>query len=113
MVPDNICHFLRNAIHCSAYTHVVFCWVMYQQEIIDYLLNVIPTESCHVKVISLTCDEASLQARLMQDIADGRCTADILERSTARLPLYQALDSVKLDTSGKSPEAVVKEIPAI
>ena len=37
MVLDNICHLLNNFLACSAYEHVIFCWVLHQQEILDTL----------------------------------------------------------------------------
>lgn len=35
MVMDNIVYMLNSFIHCSAYQHIIFCWVMHEQSIID------------------------------------------------------------------------------
>ena len=113
MVVDNICHLLNNFIHCSAYENIIFCWVMHEQSIIDNILENLKTENCAVKEISLICDEIQLKQRLMKDIHEGIREVDIIERSIARLPLYQKLGTVKIDTSGKRVETVVKEILAI
>ncbi len=110
MVLDNICYLLNNFIHCSAYENIVFCWVMHEQSIIDDILKKIDTEGCIVKAISLVCDEVSLKKRLEEDINKGIRTPEIIERSIARLPLYQKLESIKIDTADKCVEAVVGEI---
>lgn len=110
MVLDNICYLLNNFIHCSAYEHVIFCWVMHQQEIIDEIVENLDIQHCTVKAISLICDEDTLKKRLQKDIDDGLRTADVAERSIGRMPLYRALHTVKIDTSRKSVEAVAKEI---
>ena len=71
MVMDNICHILNNFIHCSAYSNVIFCWVMHQQEIIDEIVSALDTENVRVISISLTCSEYSLKNRLESDICAG------------------------------------------
>lgn len=113
MVMDNICHLLNNFLRCSAYENVIFCWVMHEQAIIDAILGRLDCETCDVKCISLLADEGTLRARLELDIAKGSRTADVIGRSVARLPLYQALDTVKLDTSGKTVQEVAAEIEAL
>ena len=39
MVTENICFLLNNFLRCSAYDHVIFCWVLHQQAILDGLLS--------------------------------------------------------------------------
>ena len=99
MVLDNICHLLNNFLACSAYEHVVFCWVLHQQEILDTLLSRLDTHACRVHLLSLVCDEKTLTERLEKDIAAGLRTADVLERARAYLPLYDALSTQKVDTT--------------
>ena len=110
MVLDNICHLLNNFIHCSAYENIIFCWVMHQQSIINGILENLDTEGCTVKVISLVCDEESLKKRLQKDIDSGIRPKDVLGRSIVRIPLYQELNTVKVETSCKSIETIAKEI---
>ena len=110
MVHDNIAHVLNNFINCPVYENIVFCWVMHEQDIIDRILKSICTDGCQVVNISLTCDETSLIRRLEKDIKSGKRTADIIERSVARLPLYEKLNTIKINTSDKSAEAVANEI---
>lgn len=110
MVIDNICHVLNNFLHCSAYENVIFCWVMHEEAIIRSILDRLSTSACDVKCISLLSDTDSLIARLEGDIQRGIRTADVIERSLARLPLYHALPTIKIDTSRKSISEIASEI---
>lgn len=102
MVMDNICYMLNNFLHCSAYEHVLFCWVMHEQGIIDELVGRLDLQDCRVKTISLVCSEESLKKRLQGDIDAGIRTADAISRSCERLPLYQRLHTEKIDVSALS-----------
>lgn len=113
MVVHNICYLLNSFIHCSAYENVIFCWVMHEQSIIDGIINELDTENCIVKKISLTVDEMNLQQRLKADMARNICTADVIDRSVARIPMYQALDTIKIETSNKTVREIVDEIMAL
>lgn len=113
MVVDNICHLLNNFIHCSAYENIIFCWVMHQQDIINSLLEKLDIKQCKVKVISLICDGETLKSRLQKDIDNGIRTADVIERSIERIPLYKELKTIKIDTTSKGIKTVAKEILAI
>lgn len=110
MVLDNICYLLNNFIKCTAYENVVFCWVMHEQNIIDEILKRVDTSDCNVKLISLTCNESALTARLRSEIINDIRTKDIISRSLERLPLYENLNTVKIDNSNKSIDNVVEEI---
>ena len=110
MVHDNICHLLNNFLKCSAYENIIFCWVMHEQHIIDSIAERLDTKNCAVKRISLVADEKSLRDRLLKDIESGIRTGDVLQRSIAKIPLYQALDTMKLDTVGKTAAVLADEI---
>lgn len=110
MVLDNICYVLNNFIRCSVYENIIFCWVLHRQDVIDGLLKKLDTKQCKVKIISLICDEQTLKSRLQKDIDNGIRTADIVDRSIRRLPLYQELDTIKVDTTCKSIDTVAKEV---
>lgn len=110
MVVDNICHLLNNFLHCSAYDNVIFCWVMHQQAIIDSIIQELDLANCDVKVISLMTDTKCLEERLMNDIEKGIRSADVLSRSMERIPLYQELNTIKIDTCNKSVQTIVDEI---
>lgn len=113
MVIENICFLLNQFVHCSAYSNIIFGWVMHEQSIIASIINKLDTKNCKVITISLTVDERNLQNRLKSDIARGVRAADIIEKSIARIPMYQALDTIKIDTSNKTICEIVDEIMAL
>lgn len=110
MVNDNICYLLNRFLGCSAYDNVIFCWVMHRQDILDGILSRLDTAGCSVRSVSLTASEETLRRRLEADIAAGLRQPDILERSTARIPLYQAMNTVKIATDGRTPEEIAAVI---
>lgn len=67
-------------------------------------------KNCDVKCISLIADEINLRDRLNTDIEMGIRTADVIDRSIARIPLYQALDTIKIDTCNKTIQMIADEI---
>lgn len=110
MVLDNICFLLNQFIRCSAYQNIIFCWVLHEQEILDTLLAKLDKVDCSIKVISLLCSESELKARLMKDVAAGKRTSDVVERSIERLSHYGALHTEKINTDGKSPMEIADEV---
>ena len=110
MVIDNICFLLNSFLHCSAYENVIFCWVMHQQSIIDSIVEKLDTENCDVKCISLITDEINLRERLTADVENGIRTADVIDRSVVRIPLYQTLNTIKIDTNRKTVSMISDEI---
>ncbi len=110
MVVHNICFLLNSFLHCSVYKNIIFCWVMHEQSIIDCIVEKLDTENCRVKKISLIADESILRGRLMSDVTSGVRTADVIERSVAGISLYQALDTIKIDTGNKTVRVIADEI---
>ena len=110
MVTDNICYLLNNFLHCSAYENIIFCWVMHQQSIIDSILEKLDAKNCDVKCISLITDEINLRKRLTADVENGIRTVDVIDRSVVRIPLYQTLNTIKIDTSNKTVQMISDEI---
>lgn len=110
MVMENICFLLNNFLHCSAYEHIVFCWVMHQQSILDDLLSRLDLSDCEVVNLSLVCTEEALRARLQKDVETGLRTPDVIERAVARLPLYGPLKTEKLDVSALSAQQAAQAI---
>lgn len=113
MVMDNICHLLQNFLRCTAYENIIFCWVMHEQSIIDDILSRLDVGETEVKTISLLASEKAIIARLEKDVAAGIRTPDVIERSIARIPLYEKLDTLKIDTNEKTADAVAEEIAAL
>ena len=110
MVTDNICYLLNNFLHCSAYENIIFCWVMQQQSIIDSIVEELDTQNCDVKCISLIVDEANLRKRLTKDVENGIRVEDIIERSITRIPMYDTLNTIKIDTNEKTVAMIANEI---
>lgn len=110
MVLDNITALLKNFLRCSAYDHVIFCWVMHQQSILDQILSGLDLTGVTVVPVSLVCSREVLLQRLNQDVSAGLRQPDILLRSPQRLPLYDALDTHKIDTSYATVPVIVRAI---
>lgn len=110
MVLDNICHTLNNFLSCSAFENIIFCWVMHEQAIIDDILSRLNLSDCRIVTISLICSENVLREHLQKDIDHGIRTADIIDRSIERIPLYKKLNTLKIDVSEESVENIVNEI---
>ncbi len=113
MVVQNICYLLNNFIHCSAYENIIFCWVMHKQSIVDSIMNKLDTKNCDIKKISLIVDEKNLQSRLKSDVEKGIRSDDVFDRSIAKIPMYQTLDTIKIDTNNKTVLEIVNEITAL
>lgn len=101
---------LNNFLKCSAYENVIFCWVLHEQSIIDTIISGLDTEKSRIITVSLLCSEQELVQRLQKDVTAGIRSPDVIERSVQRIPLYQKLNTIKVDTSGKSAAEVAQEI---
>lgn len=69
MVLENIVFLLNNFIRCSVYEHIIFCWVMHQQEIINDILFRLDGNDCEIYKISLICSKNELRRRLWKDVS--------------------------------------------
>lgn len=110
MVEGNIAHLLNSFLACSELENIIFCWVLHEQQILDNLLANLSLDGCTTFSFSLVSDRRALSERLEGDIAAGKREPDIVERSTARLPLYDGLDTVKIDVSAISPADAAQRI---
>jgi hypothetical protein len=103
MVMDNIAHLLRGYLRCSVYENVLFCWVMHEQAIIDEIVKRLEGETFSLHSFSLTLSERALKRRILRDVRRGIRTPDVLARSLERLPLYNSLNTEKIDVSCITP----------
>ena len=114
MVMENICFLLNQFIRCNAYENIIFCWVMHEQAIIDEILSKPDIEHCLVHIISLICGADELRKRLQKDVDAGIRSEDVIQRSIARVGLYEDLDTEKIDVShitpGQAAESVINSI---
>jgi broad-specificity NMP kinase len=99
MVMGNICCLINRFLRCTQLETVILGWVMHDPSIIDDILSRIDRSLCDVEAISLVCDAAPLRERLLRDVERGVRAADVVERSVARIPLYERLETKKLDVS--------------
>jgi len=110
MVLENITFLLNQFLSCDAYDNIIFCWVMHEQSIIDEIMNGLNISGCSVKVLSLICNEETLKTNLQKDIGAGKRTVDIVDRSISKLPLYESLNTLKINVDKKSIGDVAEEI---
>lgn len=99
MVLDNIAHLLRNFLSCSEYDNVIFCWVMQAKSIIDSLLEKLNGTEYELHIFTLMITPQALTDRIRKDMENHIRTPDVLERSLQRLPLYEDMDTEKIDVS--------------
>ncbi|MBQ7374611.1 MAG: nucleotide kinase, partial [Clostridia bacterium] len=74
------------------------------------ILEKLDTQNCEVKCVSLVADEKTLCERLAMDVERGIRSEDIIERSIARIPMYQTLSTIKIDTNAKTVAMIANEI---
>lgn len=110
MVMENIVFLLNQFIHCSAYQHIIFGWVMHEQSILDDITRQLDLSDCRLHAVSLVCSPEALKARLQKDINAGLRQPDVLDRSIPRLPLYDRLKTTKIDVSACSPEQAAEQM---
>lgn len=110
MVVDNICHLLNNFLHCTVYENIIFCWVMHQQSIIEAICSKLDLIDTVCFSVSLICTEARLRERLQKDIRAGIRSMDVIERSVARVPFYEKLDTIKIDVTNITAEQAAEKI---
>jgi adenylate kinase family enzyme len=110
MVESNIAHLLNNFLDCSEFENVIFCWVLHEQYIWDDLIGRLNHNDCTIYRFSLVINKQALSERMSHDIARGKREPDSIERSVARIPLYDALDTVMIDVSTISAADAAKRI---
>jgi DNA-binding LytR/AlgR family response regulator len=99
MVENNICFLLNSFLACSEYENIIFCWVMHQEAIINSLLENLDLADAKVYQFTLSVSEEALAQRLEKSIESGERMPDVLERSIARLPLYDEMHTIHIDVS--------------
>ena len=113
MVLDNIRALLGRFLRCPELDYVILGWVLHRQEIIDAILGPLPLAGVDVKCFSLLASPEVLRLRLEGDMAAGLRPRDgVVERSLSYLPLYDNLDTIKLDTTDCTPEQAARKLLA-
>jgi chloramphenicol 3-O-phosphotransferase len=110
MVLDNIGCLLSRFLVCSAFDNVLFCWVIHEQGILDEVWKRLPERGYERRCFSLTCSEEALRRRLEDDVRRGLRSPDVIGRSLPRLPLYESMDTEKVDVSVITARQAAQEI---
>ena len=110
MVTSNISFMLNSFINCSEYKNIIFCWVMHEQKIISKIKDQLNLSNTRFHLFTLTLSKEVLCERLSQDVAAGVRSADVIERSMIRLPLYERMDTIKINVSNISPSCAAEKI---
>ena len=110
MVLDNIAYLLRSFLQNSGYQYVIFCWVIHQEEIFEEIFSRLKGMEYQPVKITLDVSPQVLRERHWKDVLAGVRQEDVIERSLARLPLYEKMDTVHLDVSRRTPEEAAQWI---
>lgn len=110
MVISNVQHLLQSYIDNAGFEHIVFSWVMDEQEIIDAILDKVEFHHAEFYSISLLASEEKLVSNLSKDIQLGVRDKEVICRSIARLVKYEQVHSDKIDTTNLSIEETAQEI---
>lgn len=113
MVIDNITYLLRNFLKQKEFEHIIFCWVMDEEEIVTSILDRLQDLKFDPVLITLHLQKETLLQHLQQDIEQGLRSADCIEKSLARQQKYEQMNSIKLAIDGKTLIELVKEITEI
>ena len=110
MVIDNITHLLRNFLINSSFEYVIFNWVIHLEEIFDMFLSKLDRLQFEVIKITLICSEESFRKRVLADIENNLREQAALDAGLERIPLYQNMNTIKIDTSNISIDETVDKI---
>ena len=109
MVQNNITYLLNQFLAQPDFDYILFSWVMDDPETVRSILNRLLGEFTF-NHFTLSPSPAQLRCQLQSDIDRGLRTPDCLERSLARLPHYDDIDSEKIETTGREPLSIAREI---
>lgn len=85
-----------------------------QEKIFDRILNGLEPENFEIVKISLICPPDILKQKLSKDIAKGIRKAGVIEKSIAYLPLYEHMNTLKIETGSQTvPETSRKILQAV
>ena len=109
MVVRNIQFLLNSFIENSKIENIVFVWVMHQQAII-YRITAGLIDDYHFVSISLVATPAALRKRFNKDVTKGIRENQAVNGAVARLQLYAAVNSQKIDVTNQTVFQTVAEI---
>lgn len=110
MVINNITYLLRSYLKNSSFEYIIFSWVLHEQSIFKQILDPLSDLDFTLYNISLICSPKALKDRLNKDVELGIRNEEIINRSIERIPLYNKLDTIKIDTTLLSLDQTANEI---
>jgi broad-specificity NMP kinase len=113
MVMDNITDLLKSFCRNSGYEYILFCWVIHLEGIFEQILRSLRECEFELYKFTLMCSEPALRSRLEKDVETGIRQPDVIERSVSRLPLYESINTFKIDVSSIAPEQAAEKIAQI
>ncbi len=114
MVLDNITYILNNFLENKAFDYIIFNWVMQQDAIISEVLRRLDKKhNYELYKITLMCSKEELETRIRKDIMENKRDIDSLNRSLERLPLYNNMDTIKVDVGSNDVQETVEIIKDI
>lgn len=109
MVQNNITYLLNQFLAQPDFDYILFSWVMDDPETVRSILKRLHGEFTF-NHFTLSPSPAQLRRQLQSDIDRGLRTPECLERSLARLPHYDDIDSEKIEATGREPLSIAREI---
>lgn len=109
MVLDNIAYLLNSYLQNSAFSYVIFCWVVPAESIWEEILSHITAQDFCVYKITLLANEQTLSQRILLDAIHPR-QEDTLQKSLSYLPFYSHMNTNRIHTDDKSVSEICEEI---
>lgn len=113
MVLSNITYIINNFLGNSNSKYVLFNWVIHTDEIMNKILNKINLIDVDVYKITLMSNKEELIKRINKDVELGIRDEDNIRRSLDKYDMYNEMNTIKIDTSNKSIDDIVKDIKVI
>lgn len=113
MVLSNITYIINNFLGNSNSKYVLFNWVIHTDEIMNEILNKINLIDVDVYKITLMCNKEELIKRINKDVELGIRDEDNIRRSLDKYDMYNKMNTIKIDTSNKSIDDIVRDIKVI
>lgn len=109
MVEENITFLLNQFLKNSGFNYIVFTWVLDYENMWPRLAKNLKTKNVSIIRFSLMCEPAQLKKRMKKD----KRTEENINEAIKRIPMYKNQDTIKIDTTNKTINNIVKEIKSI
>ena len=109
---DNVASLLNTYLRSDLVENIILDWSVYDEAVMDELLTRLSGGSVKLHKFTLVCSEDELRSRLVYDITAGRRDASVVAQSVARMPLFEKLDTTKIDVGKHDDLEVARQIAA-